>query len=45
MTKAIDLAAAMPQSKPSDMFDDVFEQPIPLLEEQRAQLIDDLGDG
>ncbi len=45
MTKAIDIAAAMPQSKPGDMFDDVFEQPTPLLEEQRAELIADLGEG
>ena len=45
MSKAFDLAAAMPQSKPGDMFDDVFEQPTPLLEEQRAELIADLGEG
>ncbi len=45
MTKAIDLAAAMSQSQPSDMFDDVFEAPTALLQEQRAQLIADLGDG
>jgi len=45
MTKAIDLAAAMPQSKPADMFDDVFEQPTWQLEEQRADMVADLGEG
>ncbi len=45
MTKAIDAAAAMPQSKPADMFDDVFEELTPLLEEQRAELVSDLGEG
>ncbi len=45
MTQAIDVAAAMPQSKPGDMFDDVFEELTPLLAEQRSELVADLGDG
>jgi TPP-dependent pyruvate/acetoin dehydrogenase alpha subunit len=45
MTRAIDAAAAMPQSAPSDMFDDVFEQPTWMLNEQRAELVADLEEG
>ncbi len=45
MTKAIEAAAAMPQTKPADMFDDVFETPTWMLEEQRAELVADLGEG
>ncbi len=39
--KAIDLAAAMPQSKPRDVFEDL----TPLLKEQRDELVADLGEG
>lgn len=44
LDEAVHTAEAMRQTAPAEMFDDVFEQPTPLLQEQRARMIADLGE-
>lgn len=43
LDEAVHTAEAMRQTAPAEMFDDVFETPTGLLEEQRAQLVAELG--
>lgn len=43
LDEAVHAAEAMSQAAPTDMFDDVFEQPTRLLQEQRAQMVSDLA--
>lgn len=43
--EAVHAAEAMPQTAPGEMFADVFETPTGLLNEQREQLVAELGEG